>query len=298
MLLLILVSIHQQKYHSFELEALAVVASVRRFRPYLLGRPFTIVTDCNAVKNAFLKDHVNARIGRWVLELSEYQFTITHRGNQQMRHVDALSRSLPALECGIHAIIAEADWILAVQQHDNDICKIKAILETGDRSDYKDIFNKYALKGGRIYKITEKGLRCVVPKAIRFQILRMAHDESGHFGLDKTYDLVSSQYWFTKMRRFIKKYVANCLNCIYFKLPGGKPKGSLHPIPKIPIPFHTIHIDHLGPFIKTKSGNIQLFAIIDAFTKFILLYPVKSTKSKFAIKSLADMIKHLVCRIE
>jgi transposase InsO family protein len=119
----------------------------------------------------------------------------------------------------------------------------------------------------------------------------MSHDDSGHFGFDKTYDLVSSQYWFKGMRLFVRKYVNNCLNCLYFKLPGGKRPGSLHPIPKTPVPFHTVHIDHLGPFVKTKAGNTQLFLIIDAFTKFILLYPVKSTKSKLAIKCLQDMIK-------
>jgi transposase InsO family protein len=119
----------------------------------------------------------------------------------------------------------------------------------------------------------------------------MSHDDSGHLGFDKTYDLVSSQYWFKGMRLFVRKYVNNCLNCLYFKLPGGKRPGSLHPIPKTPVPFHTVHIDHLGPFVKTKEGNTQLFLIIDAFTKFILLYPVKSTKSKLAIKCLQDMIK-------
>jgi transposase InsO family protein len=93
------------------------------------------------------------------------------------------------------------------------------------------------------------------------------------------------------MRLFVRKYINNCLNCLYFKLPGGKRPGSLHPIPKTPVPFHTVHIDHLGPFVKTKAGNTQLFLIIDAFTKFILLYPVKSTKSKLAIKCLQDMIK-------
>jgi transposase InsO family protein len=105
----------------------------------------------------------------------------------------------------------------------------------------------------------------------------MSHDDSGHFGFDKSYDLVSSQYWFKGMRLFVRKYVDNCLNC--------------HPLYKTPVPFHTVHIDHLGPFVKTKTINTQLFLIKDAFTKFILLYPVKSTKSKLAIKCLQDMIK-------
>lgn len=286
-------TIDQQKYHSFELEALAIVVCVRKFRQYLLGRSFTIVTDCVAVKNAFSKSEVNARIGRWVLELSEYQFEIVHRQGNQMQHVDALSRNLPSLKYGVHVTnISEEDWLLAAQQSDKSIIEIKRILESGDRASNVSLFNDYALKGGKVYKITGRGLRWVVPKAARFQILRMAHDESGHFGFDKTFDLVSSQYWFKKMRRFVRKYVQNCLNCLYFKLPGGKQQGSLHPIPKNPVPFHTIHVDHLGPFIKTRTGNTQLFIIIDAFTKFIIIYPVKSTKSQYVIRCLQDMIKY------
>jgi hypothetical protein len=220
---------NERKFHSFELEALAIVSSVRRFRQYLLGRSFTIVTDCAAVRNAFSKGEVNARIGRWVLELSEYRFTIVHRSNLQMRHVDALSRNLPISEHGVHlAVIDEIDWLLSMQQSDDSIQHIKQLLESGDRDSNSTLFCNYALKGGKVYKITGRGLRCVLPKTARFQILRMSHDDSGHFGFDKTYDLVSSQYWFKGMRLFVRKYVNNCLNCLYFKLPGGKRPGGLY----------------------------------------------------------------------
>lgn len=45
----------EKKYHSFELELLAIVASVDKFRHYLLGIDFVIRTDCNAVKNTLKK---------------------------------------------------------------------------------------------------------------------------------------------------------------------------------------------------------------------------------------------------
>lgn len=37
-----------RKWHFFELETLAVIASLQRFRVYLLGIKFKIITDCNA----------------------------------------------------------------------------------------------------------------------------------------------------------------------------------------------------------------------------------------------------------
>lgn len=58
-----------KKYHSFELEILAIVRSVERFHLYLYGIPFTIVTDCNALVYALNKANLNPRIARWTLAL-------------------------------------------------------------------------------------------------------------------------------------------------------------------------------------------------------------------------------------
>ncbi|CAK1600859.1 unnamed protein product [Parnassius mnemosyne] len=92
------------------------------------------------------------------------------------------------------------------------------------------------------------------------------------------------------MRRFIKKYVSACLECAHHKVPGGRREGELHPIEKYSILFHTIHADHLGPFIKSKVGNCYILVIIDSFTKFINTTSVKNTKSLTTIKVLKDHI--------
>lgn len=283
----------EQKYHSFELETLAIVSSVQKFRHYLLGRYFTIFTDCVAVKYTFDKKELNARVGRWVLELSQYNFTIKHKSNQQMQHADALSRNPHNNIQNIKtvALIAEEDWLLAAQQPDKKIQKINKILQSGSRHENKAIFNDYALKGGKVYRVTTSGLRWVAPETAKYQILRMVHDDLGHFGVDKTLEIVSRKYWFPHMKRFVTKYVRNCLNCLYFKSLSGKKPGFLHPIPKIPKPFHTVHVDHLGPFIKTKSNNCYILVIIDAFTKFILLYPVRDTTTTHVINAFKSMFK-------
>ena len=209
----------QQKYHSFELEALAVVMTVQKFRHYLYGRNFIIITDCSAVVSTFKKAEVNARIGRWVMELNEYTYEIKHRTNQQMRHVDALSRNPisqnttnTANIMSVNFInITEDDWLLSAQEADKDIQVLKEILASGDVQNNKEVFNQYELKGGKVYKITAYGPRWVVPESAKFQILRLNHDDIGHFAFDKTYESVARLYWFYRMQKFIKKYVNNCL---------------------------------------------------------------------------------------
>lgn len=40
----------EQRYHSYELEALAVVETLKKFRIYLIGKQFKLITDCSAVR--------------------------------------------------------------------------------------------------------------------------------------------------------------------------------------------------------------------------------------------------------
>ncbi|KAK9751656.1 RNase H-like domain found in reverse transcriptase [Popillia japonica] len=59
------INIHEQVYHSYELETLAVVEPIRRFRVYLVGVHFKVVTDCSAVRATIAKKDLVPRVARW-----------------------------------------------------------------------------------------------------------------------------------------------------------------------------------------------------------------------------------------
>jgi len=80
------------------------------------------------------------------------------------------------------------------------------------------------------------------------------------------------------------------LKCIAYSDKSGKDEGFLHSIPKVSIPFDVIHIDHYGPVDKSRA-NKHVLVIIDAFTKFVRLYPAKTTKSREAIVALKDYFR-------
>lgn len=94
------------------------------------------------------------------------------------------------------------------------------------------------------------------------------------------------------MRRFAKKYVSACLECAHNKTPGGPREGYLHPIPKVERPFHTIHSDHLGPFVRSKRGNSYLLVIVDSFTKYINITPVKNVKGSTTIRVIKEHMSY------
>ncbi|KAI8430206.1 hypothetical protein MSG28_000554 [Choristoneura fumiferana] len=281
----------EQHYHSYELETLAVVSSLKRFRVYLLGLQFKVVTDCNALRTTLTKRDLIPRIARWWLLVQEFSFSIEYRPGSQLAHADALSRNpVPFEKENLSTVmqIGEIHWLQAVQMSDPKLYHVKAVLDTKCQ-EAKDIRNNYELKDGKIYRRVGDELRWAVPRDARWKIMQQCHDQAGHFSYDKTLEKIRRDYWFPRMAQFARKYVRACIPCAHAKVPGGKKQGMLHPIPKINAVFHCFHIDHLGPFVKSKRGNVYILGIIDSFTKFIILRSVKNTKSKTSINVLKEV---------
>ena len=80
----------ERKYCTTEKEAFAVVFGVRTFRIYLLGRPFTVITDHSALKWLHTID-LKGRLARWVMDLQEFQFSVVHKPGRLHNNADALS---------------------------------------------------------------------------------------------------------------------------------------------------------------------------------------------------------------
>lgn len=57
----------ERNYSSYELEALAIVEALKKFRIYLLGIWFKIITDCAAFQHTMNKKDLTTRIARWAL---------------------------------------------------------------------------------------------------------------------------------------------------------------------------------------------------------------------------------------
>lgn len=283
----------EQKFHSYELETLAVVESLKKFRTYLLGLTFTVVTDCNSLKATQSKKHILPRIARWWLQLQEFSFDVKYRPGERMRHVDALSRNPRASGQDVTEVvmhIEQADWVLAGELTDDKLREVHQILSKAPTTEYeKYVYRQYALRDGRIYRITARGLQWVVPRGMRHQIVRTAHDDLGHFATEKTLQRLCKQYWFPRMRQYVDRYIACCIPCLYGKRNGGRQEGFLH-LAKVPAePINILHIDHLGPFPKSRKGHMYILAGMDAFTKFVFLRAVRTTEAKYVIDYFKDI---------
>ena len=94
----------ERNYTQVDKEALAIVYGVKYFHQYLYGRRFLICSDHKPLIYLFaeqrgIPDTASARVQRWALTLSGYQYSIVHRPGDQIGNVDGLSR-LPVPHVG------------------------------------------------------------------------------------------------------------------------------------------------------------------------------------------------------
>ncbi|XP_046599255.1 uncharacterized protein LOC124295072 [Neodiprion lecontei] len=121
----------EKKRHSYELEALAVIHAVKKFRVYLLGIKFKLVTDCSALQKTLSKIDISPKVARSALMLEEFEYEVEHRVGTRLKHVDALSR---------YPVMTVQDRITPVirKEQDNEerLHVIKKVLETEPYEDY------------------------------------------------------------------------------------------------------------------------------------------------------------------
>ena len=60
-------------------ELLAVVTFIHHFRPYLIGRQFTLRTDHGCLRWLSNFKQPEGQLARWLKKLQEYQFEVVHR---------------------------------------------------------------------------------------------------------------------------------------------------------------------------------------------------------------------------
>ena len=87
----------ERNYSQIEKEGLSCIFGVKKFYPYLFGRRFTIITDHKPLLSLLscqrtTSVQASARVRRWSLHLSMFEYDLKFRRTKEHANADALSR--------------------------------------------------------------------------------------------------------------------------------------------------------------------------------------------------------------
>lgn len=136
-------------------------------------------------------------------------------------------------------------------------------------------------------------------EALRVLVLESEHDSkvAGHFGQDKTVELVARNFYWPSMEDWIRNYVSTCDSCQRNKSSRRKRYGLLQPLETPYAPWTSISWDFITGLPKTKNGNNAIWVIVDRFTKMAHFIPVHFADKKTSAPELAKLFLREVWRL-
>ncbi|GFX16596.1 transposon Tf2-11 polyprotein [Trichonephila clavipes] len=246
----------EKNYSTTERECLAIVWATNKFRPYIFGKHFTVVTDHHSLCWLMNLKDPSGRLARWALRLQEHDFDVKYKTGKKHSDADALSRNPVEEETPDKFLAVTTSMNLAMEQKkDQDLAKLKLLSNSSKNEEFRFIDGILCRKN---FDPDGKLWLPVIPKHLRADILRHFHDAptAGHLGFARTYDRIRKRFYWPGMYRNVVRYVMHCRECQRRKSVPQRPPGRLVPIPPAIAPFHRIGIDLLGRFPKHGAPRV------------------------------------------
>ncbi|GFX80805.1 transposon Tf2-9 polyprotein [Trichonephila clavipes] len=237
----------EKNYSTTERECLAIVWATNKFRPYIFGKHFTVVTDHHSLCWLMNLKDPSGRLARWALRLQEHDFDVKYKTGKKHSDADALSRNPveEETETPDKFLAVTTSMNLAMEQKkDQDLAKLKLLSNSSKNEEFRFIDGILCRKN---FDPDGKLWLPVIPKHLRADILRHFHDAPPQD------TLVSRKL----MTGFARDFTGR--ECT---------EMSFVPIPPAIAPFHRIGIDLLGRFPKSAHGNKWIIVCTDYSTRY------------------------------
>ncbi|UYV84520.1 K02A2.6-like, partial [Cordylochernes scorpioides] len=206
---------HERNYSISELECLAIVESMDKFRVYLMGRKFTIFFYHHALQWLKTIKNPSGRLFRWRLRLSRYENEVRYIKGAQQYETNINS-------CNPFCGFLDAPLIKSHQPSPSGNPKL-------------------TIDHNGLHTISRKGVtKIIIPKTLTNKLFQSVHTQYNHPGISKMTKLISAQYYWQDMSQDIAKKAKTCPTCQLTKR-IDRPNQHLQR------EIDTVHINKLNP---------------------------------------------------
>eukprot|EP00873_Tetraselmis_striata_P029125 jgi/Tetstr1/449389/TSEL_003898.t1 len=343
---------------SYEGEVGAVVWAVQRFRFYLYGNHFQLITDCKAMEWLRTTARLRGKLARWSLILAEYDFSIKHRPGKDNTVPDLLSRrpmpaepvratseaagtataiatqrrspaamadasamfggcspskcpgrtpALPsahaafATQCIAMAFTAGVYASQELHWPTRDVWSSPVAIsylrgETTPADVSVEVWQqlvrrcaKYSWHNDKVWLHTGDTAREVPKPEERPDAIRRVHASIGHLGRDRTYQVLARHFVWPGMHKDVGAMVKQCRACDRVKASFNQKHDRLKPMPLFGL-FYRFSVDSAGPLPTSSEGHKYVIVIVEHFSKWIELVPVRDLEATTTAKAFHERV--------
>ncbi|KAH0608780.1 uncharacterized protein H6S33_001008 [Morchella sextelata] len=297
-------------YEIYEKELLAIIRSFEEWRPELEGAayPIAVISDHKNLQYFMRTKQLNRRQARWAEYLSRFNFVIKYRPGKQGGKPDALTRRSADLP-------GEGD---ERQLHQSQIVLKKENLDAKLSLLAGSFSNEPAEKNASLNRLLDEGYSAdpfpqkildMRNKAYMYPTTTLSSSESSNFtmtlplpdtldakkhsnssvetttGREKTFELISRDYYWPLMRNYIARYVRNCHTCQRSKPNTHGKLGVLRPLPIPEQPWQEVSMDFVTGLLVSE-GYDAIIVVVDRLTKMRHLLSCNTTVNSEDIAQL------------
>lgn len=246
----------ERNWPTREREAYAIIKGIQRFKHYLWGRPFTLITDHESLQWIF--DAKFGKVSRWASLLGDYPMTVIHRRGRELVHVDYLTRH----------VVEEPDGLIEDHMcfYTTAVTPLPTLREilAAQANITAPVGKGFIKHDGVVYY---HGL-VWVPPALRTPLIAACHSVAPfhHPGIKKTKSLILRTFNWPALHRDVANYRLSCIHCRRARSGRERLQGLQRIHPTTP-PFEVLYMDLWQATYDSKVYHV--LTIIDHATKWV-----------------------------
>ena len=250
----------QRNWHIPEKEAYAIVVALEKFNYLIRDTRFTLHTDhANLI---YIRDTGSPKVVNWKCKVQEHDFDVQFVKGEDNLVADQLSRNECAEECeeeeDPYTVTELANLDLGENHHMQAelMCIHKAVAHTSLTTAQREV-------------------------------MKSVHNEvAGHNGVESTLEkLRKGGHDWKYMREHVERYIHECDTC-----QKRDTRTRKYDVRKFTTGTTRLmrnrSIDTVGPFQTDSDGNTHLAVVIDTFSRWVELYPIKGNTALSAADAL------------
>jgi len=256
-----------------------------------LGRPFTILTDHKSIRELMTQVIQTLEQHYYLSKLLGYDYSIQYKSGITNVVANALLRAHSPVEELLFLSIPQLDFLNDIKQSLEANLEFqqltKSIQDSPTAHPDHTLYNGLILFKGRIWLNSDN------PSIPSLLLEHHATPLGGHLGVAKTTHRIESIFFWSSLKRDVKRFIKECVTCQQNKNIHRRPSGLLQPLPASANVWEDLSMDFIT-HLPLSHGFTVILVVVDRYSKGVHLGALPTGFTAF---NVATLFMKIICKL-